>query len=338
MASDLSNRQLAGQRLMVGFNGTSFNDDLEFLIQELNVGGIILFTRNIVDPLQLQHLCTDIQRCGRRAGLPPLFISIDQEGGDVARLKKPFTQLPGASQLKSEAEAAEFVRITAAELGAAGVNMNMAPVMDIAPEGVASIMATRSYGPDPERVSRMGCRIIENFQQRNIMAVAKHFPGIGRTVLDSHDDMPVLGVDMDILKASDLIPFKDAIQCRVAGVMLSHIYYERIDSKWPASLSPKIAGDLLRMDLGYKGVVMTDDLDMGAIKKHFAIDTVIRQVLAADVDVALICHKGPDIQAAHEIIQRLLDVDTDLRRRAVESVDRILALKTAYLGHGPKVS
>ena len=95
---------------------------------------------------------------------------------------------------------------------------------------------------------------------------------------------------MDILKASDLIPFRDAIQCRVAGVMLSHIYYERIDSKWPASLSPKIAGDLLRKDLGYTGVVMTDDLDMGAIKKHFAIDTVIRQVLAADVDVALICH------------------------------------------------
>lgn len=333
MATTLSTRQLAGQRLMVGFNGTTFNDDLLFLIQKLHVGGVILFTRNIVDPWQLQNLCADIQRCGRRSGLPPLYLAIDQEGGDVARLKEPFTQLPGASQIVNEADAFEFVRITAAELRTAGVNMNMAPVMDIAPEGIPSIMASRSYGADPAQVSRLGCRVIEYFQQRNIMAVAKHFPGIGRTVLDSHDDMSTLDVDMDILKQSDLIPFESAIHCQVAGVMLSHISYKRIDPDWPASLSPAIAGDLLRKEMGYTGVVMTDDLDMGAIKRHYDIETVIKQILAADVDIALICHKGPDIQMAHETILKQITDSIGLRRKGIASVNRILQLKMKYLGY-----
>ena len=332
MVRALSDRQLAGQRLMVGFNGTRFNDDLQFLIEELNVGGVILFTRNILDPIQLQTLCADIQRCGRRSGLPPLFISIDQEGGEVARLKEPFSQHPGASRLKTEADASEFVRITAADLNSGGVNMNMAPVMDIAPADIPSIMASRSYGSDPAQVSKLGCRIIDRFQQRNIMAVAKHFPGIGRTVLDSHDDLPTLDVGVDILKASDLIPFKDAIHCRVAGLMLSHIVYKRIDADWPASLSPIIAKELLRKEMGYEGVVMTDDLDMGAIKKHFDIETVIRQVLAADVDIALICHKGPDIQAAHGIISKQLSASVDLKSKGVESANRILELKRTFLG------
>jgi beta-N-acetylhexosaminidase len=333
MATSLNPQQLAGQRLMVGFDGTTFNNDLLFLIQELHVGGVILFTRNIVDPRQLQNLCGDIQRCGRRSGLPPLFLAIDQEGGDVARLKEPFTQLPGASQIITEADAFEFVRNSAAELRTAGVNMNMAPVMDIAPEGIPSIMASRSYGADPAKVSRMGCRVIKHFQQRNIMAVAKHFPGIGRTVLDSHDDMPTLDVDMDTLKQSDLIPFEDAIRCQVAGVMLSHISYKRIDPDWPASLSAVIAGDLLRKKMGYRGVVMTDDLDMGAIKRHFDIETVIRQILAADVDIVLICHKSPDIQAAHEIILKQITDSIELRRKGIDSVNRMLQLKMKYLGY-----
>ncbi len=333
MAKPLSDQQLAGQRLMVGFDGTAFNSDLQFLIEQLQVGGVILFTRNILDPRQLQNLCADIQRCGHRSGQPPLCIAIDQEGGDVARLKKPFTQLPGASQMKNEADAAEFVRITAAELRSAGVNMNMAPVMDVAPEDISSIMASRSYGADPARVSRMGCRVIEHFQQRNIMAVAKHFPGIGRTVLDSHEDMPTLDVDIDTLKKSDLVPFEDAIDCQVAGMMLSHIFYKRIDPDWPASLSAVIAGDLLRKELGYKGVVMTDDLDMGAIKKHYDIETVIMQILRADIDMALICHKGPDIQAAYEFILKQITDDAALRHKGIASVNRILQLKMKYLGY-----
>jgi len=165
------------------------------------------------------------------------------------------------------------------------------------------------------------------------MAVAKHFPGIGRTVLDSHDDLPTLSVALEALKQVDLVPFAAAIDHRPAGMMLSHIFYDRIDPEWPASLSPKIVGDLLRQDMGYDGLVLTDDLDMGAIKRHYDIRIVMRQILAAGVDVALICHKGPDIENAHEEMVRQMSASADLRLGGMTSVARILKLKRRYLGH-----
>lgn len=331
--SALTYEQLAGQRFMVGFDGTIFNDDLRFLIGTLNIGGVILFTRNIVSPDQLRALCTDIQHYGRQSGLAPLLIAIDQEGGEVARLKSPFTQLSGAAQMRDEEDVTHFARMTAADLRNAGVNMNMAPVLDVAPKEISSVMASRSFGDDPLRVAAMGCLMIDQLQRRNIMAVAKHFPGIGRTVLDSHDDMPTLSVDLEVLKQVDLIPFDAAIDHRTAGMMLSHIFYDRIDPEWPASLSPKIVGDVLRQDMGYDGLVLTDDLDMGAIKRHYDIRTVVRQVLVAGVDVALICHKGPDIENAHQEMIRQMSASADLRLRGTASVARVLKLKRQYLGY-----
>ena len=331
--SHLPYQQLAGQRLMVGFDGTAFNDDLRFLIGTLKIGGVILFTRNIVSPDQLRELCVEIQRCGRHSGLAPLLIAIDQEGGEVARLKKPFTQLPGASQMRDEEDVTHFARVTAADLRNTGVNMNMAPVLDVAPEEISSIMASRSFGADPFRVAAMGCWMIDQLQRRNIMAVAKHFPGIGRTVLDSHDDMPTLSVDLEELRQVDLVPFDAAIDHRPAGMMLSHVFYDRIDPEWPASLSPAIVSDILRRDMGYDGLVLTDDLDMGAIKRHYDIRTVVRQILVAGVDVALICHKGPNIETAHEEMIRQMSDSADLRLRGMASVARLLKLKHQYLGY-----
>jgi beta-N-acetylhexosaminidase len=331
--SALTCQQLAGQRLMAGFDGTTLNDDLRYLIGTLNIGGVILFTRNIVSPDQLRALCAEIQHCGRQSGQAPLLIAIDQEGGEVARLKEPFTQLPGASQMRDEEDVTHFARVTAADLRNAGVNMNMAPVLDVAPDKIASIMASRSFGADPFRVATMGCRMIDQLQRRNIMAVAKHFPGIGRTVLDSHDDMPTLGVDLEGLRQVDLVPFAAAIDHRTAGMMLSHIFYDRIDPAWPASLSPSIVGDILRRDMGYDGLVLTDDLDMGAIKRHYDIRTVVRQILVAGVDVALICHKGPDIESAYEEMIRQMSDSADLRMRGRVSVARLLKLKHQYLGY-----
>jgi len=331
--SALTYEQLAGQRLMVGFDGTTFNDDLRFLIGTLNIGGVILFTRNIVSPDQLRELCTDIQSCGRQSGLPPLLIAIDQEGGEVARLKIPFTQLPGASQMRDEGDVTHFARMTAADLRNAGVNMNMAPVLDVAPKEISSVMASRSFGADPLRVAAMGCFMIDQLQRRNIMAVAKHFPGIGRTVLDSHDDMPTLSVELEELRQVDLVPFAAAIDHRTAGMMLSHIFYDRIDPEWPASLSPKIVGDVLRRNMGYDGLVLTDDLDMGAIKRHYDIRTVVRQILFAGVDVALICHKGPDIAYAHEEMIHQMSASAELRQGGTASVARMLKVKRQYLGY-----
>jgi beta-N-acetylhexosaminidase len=327
----LSNRQLAGQRLMVGFNGTRLNDDLKFLIDRLKAGGIILFSRNLQTPNQIKDLCFGIQEYARICGQPPLFLAIDQEGGRVARLKEPFTLFPGNPHMKSVEEAIRFAEITAAELNQVGINMNMAPVLDVAPEEINSIMAERAFSGDPGWVSRMGVKVVEHLQQNNIMAVAKHFPGIGRTTLDSHVDLPVLDDDLSVIEQFDLIPFEAGIQHEVSGLMLSHIFYSKLDSQWPASLSSHIAKDLLRERLGFGGIVMTDDLDMGAIAKHYEIRTSIRQILAADIDIALICHQGPNIEIAFEEILREITDTPEMKAKGIESVQRIERLKKKYL-------
>jgi len=329
--ASMSNEQLAGQRLMVGFEGTELNPDLKFLIQRLNVGGVILFAGNLKTPDQIKELCRSIQDYARFCRQPPLFIAVDQEGGLVARLKEPFTIFPGNPHLKSEKDAVHFAEVTAAELNRVGINMNMAPVMDVSPEGADSIMSGRTFGDNPAWVSRLGVRVIEHLQLNHIMAVAKHFPGIGRTTLDSHLDMPVLRDDLATMEDFDLIPFEAGIQSGVSGVMLSHIFYTQLDPAWPASLSPQIAKDLLRQRMGFDGLVLTDDLDMGAIGKHYDIHTAIHQILAADIDLTLICHKGPNIEIAFEEILKKITDSPAVKLRGIESADRIMRAKRKYI-------
>ncbi len=327
----LSDSQLAGQRLMAGFDGTVFNDDLKRLIDTLNVGGLILFAPNIESPDQIAALCGAAREYAAACGLPPLFIAIDQEGGEVARLGPPFTQFPGNPYLTDEASVDQFAETTAAELRQIGVNMNLVPVLDVAGPTADSIMKNRAFPGGPENVARLGGRMIRQFQRHGIMAVAKHFPGIGRTTSDSHLDQPDLDVDPDLLAASDLVPFRTAIQQNVAGIMLSHIRYTRIDPKHPASLSAPVARTLLRDTLGFDGLVMTDDLDMGAIRKHYAVDTAIGLLTEAEVDLALVCHAGPAVNQAHETLLRLATASEGGRAAAEKAADRILQCKKRFL-------
>jgi len=330
--STWTDEQLAGQRLMAGFDGTHMDQALEHLIAGLRVGGLILFKRNIASPEQIAGLCRAAQACARGSGLPPLFIAIDQEGGQVARLGPPFTQFAGNPAMRDAADAARFAEITATELAAVGINMNLAPVVDVAPEGIDSIMAGRAFGSDPHTVARLGGTVIDELQSRRIMAVAKHFPGIGRTTLDSHRDRPVMDTDLAALEAFDLVPFRAAVERTVAGIMLSHILYTRLDHKWPASLSPRIARDLLRKRLGFNGIVMTDDLEMGAVERHYGFDAAVRQVLKADIDVVLICRSREKLDHAFGVMVGTIGKSETLRRRAEASAARIMALKTLYLG------
>jgi len=323
--------QLAGQRLMVGFDGDAFNDDLQMLICDLKIGGVILFARNLGNPEQIRALCTSIQDCAKSVRQPPLFIAIDQEGGQVARLKAPFTQFHGNPTMTAKADAKHFAKVTAAELARVGINMNMAPVLDVDYKAIQSVMAGRAFSDDPQWVSDLGVQVIRNLQQNGIMAVAKHFPGIGRTTADSHFTRPCLDIERKELELTDMTPFKAAVNEAVAGLMLSHIVYTGIDPDWPASLSDHIVRNLLREDMGYDGVIMTDDLDMGAIKKNYDINNVIRQIIKADIDIALICHKGPDIETANHLIVKALNSSTSTQKSGVESVERIMRLKQTYL-------
>jgi beta-N-acetylhexosaminidase len=327
----LTVEQLAGQRLMFGFDGSALSGDLRHLIGDLKAGGVILFSRNVEGPDALAALCRELQACARRAGQPPLLIAIDQEGGPVARLKPPFTQFAGPAAMQAEAEALAYARTSAAELKGVGINMNMAPVMDIVPRGIPSIMAGRAFGHDPARVARMGTLVIGELQRCGVMAVAKHFPGIGRTTLDSHLDLPVLETRRETLEGSDLLPFRAAVAHGVAGVMLSHILYRGLDPLWPASLSPAIARGLLREAMGYDGVVMSDDLDMGAIAGRWDTAACMRQILEAEVDLALICHRGPAMETAFETLVTALQRDPTRIAAARRSAQRILELKRRYI-------
>lgn len=320
---------MAGQRLMLGFDGIELNEDLKHIIGDIKACGIILFKRNIVSPEQVVSLCDDCRDYARSCGIPPLFIAVDQEGGVVARLKKPFTEFKGNPYIESVRDAGNFASITARELKQAGINMNFAPVLDIAPVGKDSIMKDRVFKGKVKNVSTLGMEVIHTLQENGIMAVVKHFPGIGRTIKDSHFHLPVLDIDLESLRQSDLVPFVDAKNKDVAGMMLSHVLYPRLDSRWQASLSPFIANDLLRSQMGYEGLVMTDDLDMKAIEHDMKI--CIRQILKSGIDMALICHKGPDIDLAYHEIISLLEGEADLYKMGKESIERILRVKKQYL-------
>ena len=317
---------------MAGFTGTTLNADLRYLIDTICVGGIILFSRNIENAGQVQRLCADAQAYAASCGNPPLLIAVDQEGGPVVRLKPPdFTELPAAARIRNASEAAEFAGIAAFELSRTGINMNMAPVLDVAdPEG-NSVMTGRAYGGDPATVSEMGTAVISGLQKSRIMAVAKHFPGIGRTFTDSHADRPDLDIPETELRARDLVPFSAAVRNHAAGIMLSHVRYGAFDRKWPASLSPLVARDLLRRQMDYGGLVFTDDLEMGAIARHYDMPAVARQILEADIDIALICHTMAKIEAVFETVCAE-SAGTKSRRRLTEPVARILSTKARYLG------
>jgi beta-N-acetylhexosaminidase len=331
-ADTMTVEDLAGQRIMAGFDGTGMNDDLAHLIEDVRVGGLILFSQNIRTPDQVADLCRSAQKRARKSGCPPLLMAVDQEGGVVARLKAPhFTEFDGNPSMAGPEDADRFAHTTAGELLSVGLNMDMAPVMDVAPPAAESVMANRVFGTSPGVVAEMGTAVIRGLQRSGVMAVAKHFPGIGRTLLDSHLDRPVFSEPAESIHAFELPPFKAAIEANVAGIMLSHIVYDQLDPLWPASLSPIVARDLLRAKMGYQGVVMTDDLDMGAIVNHYDIDTIVHQTLEADIDLVLICHKGPNIDLACRKIQERLRRNADMKRRGIDAARRLLDLKARYI-------
>lgn len=329
---NFDDKLLAGQRIMAGFDGIVLNEEIKYLIGELKIGGLVLFAANIETFEQVKLLCSSVQEYALSLGLPPLFIAVDQEGGMVARLRPPyFTHFPGNSHINNTEQAVEFAGVTANELSSVNINMNLAPVMDFIPQGFNSIMQGRVFNGSCKKVAELGTCIIKEMQKRNIMACAKHFPGIGRTKIDSHFDLPLLESEPAFMEKNDLVPFAAAKQAKVAAMMLSHILYPGYDKKWPASLSPKIAKDLLRDKIGFQGLVMTDDLDMKAIK--YDIKVCVKQILESEIDITLICHAGPDINATFLEIYRRISGNEQLRAKGIESLKRIFSLKKRYLSY-----
>lgn len=321
--------EIAGSRLMTGFDGVELSENLEHFIKDFKIGGVILFSRNIENPKQLATLCESIQECAAEAGLPPLFISIDQEGGAVSRLSVPFTQFPkGAPGFVTVENTVEFAEITALELNASNINMDMAPVLDVAPKGFGSFMKKRALGTTPESVAKLGLAMIKSFQDSGIIPVGKHFPGIGRTILDSHIELPVFDDTLESLREFDLVPFQAAIDAGLDAIMLSHILYSKLDNANPASISAKIVKELLREDMGFNGVVMTDDMDMGAIVENYGYAEAVTKALDATVDIILVCHESEKIGQTFDML--LKDAEKNYASAQI-SYERIMKLKHKYL-------
>ncbi len=319
---------------MVGLPGTELDPGTETLIREYGIANFILFKRNVVDPLQVFRLCQDLKRTCREAGLPLPLISIDQEGGRVTRLIPPFTQFMAPSDMAASANPAtelkRFGAITARELNLIGCNMNLTPVVDLAVPGADAVMKGRTLGSDPELVARLGNTVISGLQGKGILATAKHFPGIGRVQLDPHAELPVIDSPLAELRTRDLAPFQRAIEVHVAAIMTAHVIYPQLDAKVPATLSYDIITELLRHEMHFEGLVIADDMEMGAIEKHFGLEDAAVQAFMAGVDLVLFCHKHEKAVRAFEAIRNYVDRNQTAKTRLDEALLLIQAAKRKY--------
>ncbi|TMB77009.1 MAG: glycoside hydrolase family 3 protein, partial [Chloroflexi bacterium] len=260
-----------GQLMSIAFHGSRITPAVEAMIRQRAVGGLVLRAENADDATALAKLASDLQAIARDAKVPPLFLSIDQEGGPVIRVGKGMTIVPGQMALAATPDPVNAVMtsvlISASELRAAGINWNLAPVADVNDEPRNPIIGNRSFGSDPKQVSMLVAQAIASYRTGRLLACAKHFPGHGATTTDSHTGLPEIDSDRKRLDAVELVPFKAAIAAGAPAIMSAHIVVPALDAtpSLPVTLSKKVMTDLLRGELGFTGIVVSDDLEMGAL-------------------------------------------------------------------------
>ncbi|MBI4776245.1 MAG: beta-N-acetylhexosaminidase [Deltaproteobacteria bacterium] len=320
----------AGQIFLVGFSGTKPPVELMSLIGDIRLGGIILFKRNLEEPQQITALADNVQARAKSLNLQPLFNAVDQEGGVVARLGQPFTVFPSQGELpEGTGYGACYDRgaLMASDLIRAGFNINLAPVLDVRRLDDSSRTGLRSFSNDPLRVAELGIGLIRGLQQNGVMACAKHFPGLGRATRDPHEELPSVPGSLE----KDLIPFRAAIAQDVAGIMMGHALYPDKDPDRQASLSPRLIQGLLRHDLGYRGLVLSDDLEMGAVAKQYSIEESALLAFEAGCDILLVCSRLEKVEDCFRTIMAEVEKSEALKQRLRESVQRILTVKTRRL-------
>lgn len=325
-----------GQLLIGGFEGTEIGDQATRLVQEYQVGGLILYGRNIAGAGQLVTLTNGLKALNGD-GIP-LFLSIDQEGGGVDRMPPEVRRTPGAycvGQTGSVPAAQSYGDVLAAECAAFGLNLDFAPVLDVWSNPGNTVIGQRAFSADARTVAGLGPAAARRMMDQGIIPAVKHFPGHGDTVVDSHVGLPVVDKSPEELEKTELIPFRAAIQSagtdgQVPAVMVAHILLTQLDPERPASLSPAVVTGLLREELGFAGAVLTDDLTMGAVTQSYGLVEAAVLAVEAGCDILLVCH-GPDSVPA--VRTALLEAAASGRitaERLDESVYRILRLKTEY--------
>lgn len=321
-----------GQLIIVGFEGENINEETLDYVDNLKVGGFILFARNIVDENQTLKLLNDLKESNSNNDIP-LFLSIDEEGGKVSRLSKSFVKIPPAMEIgnKNKKELAyELGNILGERIKSLGFNMDFAPVLDINSNSKNPVIGNRSFGTTVESVSENGIEAMKGLRGVGVIPSVKHFPGHGDTRVDSHINLPIVNKTMEELKSFELVPFMKAIDEDVEMVMVAHILYPEIDDNYPATMSNKLIQGLLRDELGYEGVIVSDDMTMGAIIENYTLEDAVLSFIESGGDIALVCHGRENPKKTIEKLEeavtngRLSEEDID------EKLYRILKLKEKF--------
>jgi beta-N-acetylhexosaminidase len=325
-------RRHAGQLAMIGFAGHAVPQEIRLLAREFDLGGVVLFARNIEAPEQVAELSREVSDLADEL---PLWVATDQEGGRVARLRDPFTIWPAMMTLGrsgDEGLAARFARALAAELTAVGISLDFAPVLDIHTNSANRVIGDRALSDRAEDVARLGGVIIRTLQGEGVAACGKHFPGHGDTTADSHDALPVLEHPPDRIERVELVPFKAAIAAEVSSILTAHVLIPSIDGSRPATLSPRIVDGMLKRTLGFEGMVITDDLDMKAVSATMGQGDAAVAAIAAGCDVALMCSPNPEAQAlAIESIIHAVESGTLPAKRVEDALKRQRRVKERFL-------
>lgn len=329
IVESMSQTEKLGQMVMIGIQGTKVDDDSLYMLNQYHMGGVILFDRNMESPEQVKQLTSDLQAQSNEK--VPLFIGIDEEGGDVVRMAEKLTPPPSQKEIGATGDteqARTWAIKTAKSLKDMGINVNFAPVADVGSND------KRSYSTDTNTVIDFVRAATKGYQQENIIYSLKHFPGIGKGKVDSHVDSSNIDESKDTLMAEDIIPFKTIIDENDPNdyfILVSHLKYPALDEEYPASLSSKIMTDLLRYELGYKGIIITDDMEMGAVANHNDFRSIGVNAVKAGADIVLVCH---EYEHQQEVYLGLLDAVNSgeiSQERIDESVKRIIKVKLLHL-------
>jgi beta-N-acetylhexosaminidase len=321
-----------GQMLIVGVEGENFNGSMEKMIVNYHVGGFIFMGKSVKNAGQLLKLVNSIKAANSKNEIP-LFLSIDEEGGRVDRMSQEFMRYPTNKDIgmkNSKDISYDIGSAIAYEIGSFGFNMNFAPVLDINSNPKNPVIGDRSFGTTPQVVGALGVETMKGIQAGNVISIVKHFPGHGDTAVDSHIGLPRVNKDLKQLYNFELIPFIEAIENNTDGIMIAHILLPKIDSKYPASMSKIIITDVLRKQLNFNGLVITDDMTMGAIVKNYKIGDAAVQSIIAGSDIILVAHDYNKAAEAVTAITNAVNNGSISVERINESLFRILALKQKY--------
>jgi beta-N-acetylhexosaminidase len=324
-------RRHVGQLAIAGFGGYSIPQDLRLLAREFDLGGVVYFARNVEAPEQVAEMSRAAQSLASEL---PLWVSTDQEGGRVARLKSPFTVWPPMLTLGRSGDerlAERFASALAAELRAVGISLDFTPVLDILTNKSNPVIGDRALAERAEDVARLGTAIIRTLQSEGIAACGKHFPGHGDTNVDSHYELPIVEHPPDRIERVELVPFRAAIAANVACIMTAHVLVPSLDEEHPATLSPRIIS-MLKESLNFEGLVVTDDLAMKAISTKYGTSEATVAAIAAGCDAVLLC--WPDYEAhiaALEAVIHAVEQGTLPLKRVEDAMTRQRRVKERFL-------